>query len=147
MAVIGFRRSSLSLANRSQMKVLRWVTRVSLGADKEDTLMDAGALYETAGGVEWHLFSDLGITLEDIANLATVCAGLSNIPMDWVDGLTRSETRSKVVNYVKNNRVWPVVIPEGTVDPVDYVVQAQLSVPAWFAARQTIPPGLTPKAI
>lgn len=141
---IGFRLSALQQANRAQRRILRWAMSVSLGANDKDDVANAGARYEQANGTQWLIFCDDSFRLIDIARLGTLCAGLPNVSETWADGKTREEIQQAAIDYVQDNIVWPVTIPEETSDPAAYVLAQQTNVPTWVRATQQIPDGLTP---
>ena len=146
MAVHGFRLTDVQNLNRSKKRILRWAATVQYGADSAPNITQAGARYEQFNGTEWLVFSDLKLNLRDTARMCVLCGLIEavNIPSDWIDGRERSEVKQAAINAVQNHIVWPVAIPEGTADPHAYVVSQQTVSAPWFAAREGIPPGLSP---
>lgn len=69
---------------------------------------------------------------------------LADVPARWIDNRDRSEIKQAAINAVQSSIVWPVEIPEGTADPHAYVISQQTVSAPWFAAREGIPPGLSP---
>lgn len=146
MAVIAYRLNAVQQANRAQKKVLKWASSVSLGDEQgSDDIEGKGARYEQGDGTVWLVFSDLRFSLADVANLGTLCAALPNVPAGFFDNNTPAEIRQAAINYVQANRVIPDynAMPEDE-DPFKYTRDAQINVPAWFEARLTVPPGLSP---
>ena len=145
MAIIAIRSNAINAGNRSQLKILKWAMRISLGDEQPGDIRTKGAEYEQGNGVRWRIFSDSRWELEDVINLGTLCGRLGTVGANLVDNMEPSEIKQAAKDYVVATRVFPDMdaMPEGA-DRWKYVRDAQPSVPNWFEARESIPPGLTP---
>ena len=124
--------------------VLRYALDVELGDP---------ALYEIdPGGQKWYIWSDSHISIEDIADFATLFTGSPSrtytLPVG-IDSSVASVKRAAVAQlksdnagFVASNRVWPVPGLEDEDDPYAFVLAAQ-NAPATLKAGASVPNGLT----
>jgi hypothetical protein len=90
-------------------------------------LLDLGvpAEWRTAADVRWFLFDDIRFTLRELAYFGALATHLGDIPAGYQIPATRAELRADAKAFLDPFVVWPVTIPEGTVNVWQVVLDAQ----------------------
>ena len=136
MAVLGIRKTTwngLPVRDREIMRAIGFQLDLGVPAD-----------WVQPPNTGWYLFCDTRFTLPELAYFGCIAANLKDIPKGYVlpmvdildeDGqkvgeyLDRPQLRDDAKNFCENVAstpvVWPVIIPEDTVNRWQYVLDAQ----------------------
>ena len=121
MAVLGIRKTTwngLPVRDREIMRAIGFQLDLGVPAD-----------WIQPPNTGWYLFCDTRFTLAELAYFGCIAANLKDIPKSYELPATRAEIREDAKNFCENIAstpvVWPVEIPEDTVNRWQYVLDAQ----------------------